>query len=285
EGENDQVVARRLREQGFQVQTVKVARADKKKGAGGFSFGRIKLTDLSVMCRQFSTMVDAGVSLVRCLNVLAEQSPNPKLKRIIIDLQAEVEAGNTLSRAMQKYPRVFSNLFVGLIRAGEVGGVLEESLQRLSDFLEKDVELRRKVKSAMTYPTIVLVVALAIVIGLVTFILPKFMKLFQDLGVKEFPALTTYLMNFSNFLTGYWYIAIAIAVGAWISFKLFVRTKFGRRLYDRLKLKVPVFGKLNHKVALARFSRTLGTLLVSGVPILQALETVAGTVDNEILAD
>jgi len=287
EGENDQAVARKLREQGYQVQSLKKSRADKKAGAqkGGFSFGRIKATDLSVFCRQFSTMVDAGVSLVRCLNVLQEQSTNPKLKRIIADIQSEVEAGQTLSRAMQKYPRVFSNLFIGLVRAGEVGGVLEESLQRLSHFLEKDVELRRKVKSAMTYPTIVLLVAVAIVIGLVTFILPKFMQLFKDLGVKDFPALTTYLMNFSNFLTGYWYIAICIVIGFTVAFKMFTRTKFGRRLYDRFKLKVPVFGKLNHKVALARFSRTLGTLLVSGVPILQALETVAGTVDNEILSD
>src|SRR3712207_711993 len=133
DGENDQVVARRLREQGFQIQSVKKSRAEKKPGQGGqVSFGRIKLTDLSILCRQFSTMIDAGVSLVRCLNVLQEQTQNPKLRRIIGDLQAEVEAGQTLSRAMQKHPRVFSNLFVGLVRAGEVGGVLEESLQRLS---------------------------------------------------------------------------------------------------------------------------------------------------------
>jgi len=286
EAENDKAVARRLREQGFQISSVRRTKAAKKAGqGGGFSFGRVKLRDLSIFCRQFSTMVDAGVSLVRCLNVLAEQSPSPKLKKIIIDLQSEVEAGNTISRAMQKYPRVFSNLFIGLVRAGEVGGVLEESLQRLSQFLEKDVELRRKVKSAMTYPVIVLFVAVSIVLGLVTFILPKFMALFKDLGVKEFPALTTYLMNFSNFLIQYWWAAILIVVCCTTAFKMFVRTKFGKRLYDRFKLKVVVFGPLNHKVALARFSRTLGTLLTSGVPILQALETVAGTVDNEILAD
>jgi len=287
EAENDRVVARRLREQGFQVSSVRKARAAKKAGAagGGFSFGRVKLRELSIFCRQFSTMVDAGVSLVRCLNVLAEQASSTKLKRIIIDLQAEVEAGNTLSRAMQKYPRVFSNLFIGLIRAGEVGGVLEESLQRLSQFLEKDVELRRKVKSSMTYPVIVLFVALTIVIGLVTFILPKFMSLFKDLGVKEFPPLTAGLMAFSHFLTTYWWAALLIGFAVYTSFKLFVRTKFGKRLYDRFKLKVVVFGPLNHKVALARFSRTLGTLLTSGVPILGALETVAGTVDNEILSD
>src|SRR5215831_8040083 len=191
EAENQEILRRRLQEQGFTVADIKQTAAGKKKAAGG-GWGRVKLKDLSIFCRQFSTMIDAGVSLVRALDVLGEQTQNPKLKRILREIQTEVESGQTLSKSMQKYPKVFSNLFIGLIRAGEVGGVLEESLQRLSHFLEKDVELRRKVKSAMTYPTIVLVVALAIVIGLVTFILPKFMKLFQDLGVKEFPALTTY---------------------------------------------------------------------------------------------
>jgi type IV pilus assembly protein PilC len=256
-----------------------------------FSFGRIKLSDLSVFCRQFSTMIDAGVSLVRCLAVLGEQTPNAKLKRIIQDIQKEVEAGSTLSRAMQKYPKVFNNLFIGLIRAGEVGGVLEESLQRLASFLEKDLELRRKVKSAMTYPIIVLCVAVGIVLALVTFILPKFLTMFVELGMKEsdMPVMTQMLQSFSQFLTHGWplrqvYIGIGIVVFV-ILWKAFTRTKFGRRIYDYIKLKAPVFGKLNHKICLARFSRTLGTLLVSGVPILSAMETVAGTVDNDIIGD
>jgi type IV pilus assembly protein PilC len=290
EAESQTILAKRLREQGFTIANIKQTKAARKpgstpKGTGG----GVKLTELSVFCRQFSTMIDAGVSLVRCLTVLQEQSQSPKLRRILFDIQAEVEAGNSLSRAMQKYPRVFSNLFIGLVRAGEVGGVLEESLQRLSHFLEKDVELRRKVKSAMTYPCIVMFVAVVIVIGLVTLILPKFFDLFKELGVKEFPPITMFLKQCSDFLTmGFPVRQIVIGIVCFlitIAFKLFVRTKFGKRLYDRFKLKVPVFGKLNHKIALARFSRTLGTLLVSGVPILQALETVAGTVDNDILAD
>jgi type IV pilus assembly protein PilC len=186
---------------------------------------------------------------------------------------------------MRKYPRIFNNLFLGLVRAGEVGGVLEESMQRLSQFLEKDVELRRKVKAAMTYPCIVMFVALAIVLGLVTFILPTFMKLFTDLGVKDFPAMTQMLMDFSHFLTTYWYIAGAGLLIFIVCFRMFVKTKFGKRVYDRFKLSMPVFGNLNHKICLARFSRTLGTLMSSGVPILQALETVAGTVDNDIISD
>jgi type IV pilus assembly protein PilC len=287
EAENPDVLARRLREQGFVISEIKQTRAKKAVGSGTFlqNLQRVKLTELAIMCRQFSTMVDAGVSLVRCLAVLAEQTQNTRLRRILLDIQKEVEAGQTLSKAMAKYPSVFNNLFIGLVRAGEVGGVLEETLQRLSSFLEKDVELRRKVKSAMTYPTIVSIVALLIVIGLCTFIVPKFVQLFKDLGVKEFPALTLGLMAFSDFLikdTG-WCVLIGVTLN--VAFRAFIKTRFGHYAWDRFKLKVVVFGKLNHKVALARFSRTLGTLLVSGVPILQAMETVAGTVSNVVMSD
>jgi len=184
---------------------------------------------------------------------------------------------------------VFNNLAVGLVRAGEVGGVLDETLDRLAGFMEKDMELRRKVKSAMTYPTLVMCAAIAIVVFLVTFILPKFMAMFKDLGVKEMPASTAFLMGCSDFLTkGFPMRQVIIAVVAVILFtawKRFTRTKMGKRFWDTVKLKLPVFGKLNHKICIARFSRTLGTLLVSGVPILQAMETVAGTVDNEIISD
>jgi type IV pilus assembly protein PilC len=292
DAESQNVLARQLREQGFTVAKIKQTKGAVAKGqakAQGTVRGGVKLTELSVFCRQFSTMIDAGVSLVRCLGVLQEQATSVKLRRITADIQAEVEAGNSLSKAMMKYPRVFSNLFVGLVRAGEVGGVLEESLQRLSQFLEKDVEMRRKVKSAMTYPVIVAVVAVLIVVGLVTFIVPKFIDLFKELGVKEFPPMTMVLVVLSNFLTGGfpWRQLITGIVSFFlvIGFQMFVRTKFGKRLFDRFKLKAPVFGKLNHKIALARFARTLGTLLVSGVPILQAMETVAGTVDNDILSE
>lgn len=284
EAENQDILKRRLQEQGFQVSEVNQTKQKAKKSAGA-GFGRIKANDLAIFCRQFSTMIDAGVSLVRALDVLGEQTQNPKLKRILREIQAEVESGQTLSRSMQKYPKVFSNLFIGLVRAGEVGGVLEESLQRLSHFLEKDMELRRKVKSALTYPAIVVVVAVLIVLGLCTFIVPKFIELFRDLGVKELPAMTQFLVDFSDFLKSKWYIGIGICVAVWLAIKYFGTTKVGRRVIDRVKLKIPVFGKLGHKICLARFARTLSTLMVSGVPILQALETVAGTVGNEIIAE
>lgn len=284
EAENVEILRRRLQEQGFTVADIKQTGSAKKKNPGG-GWGRVKLADLSIFCRQFSTMIDAGVSLVRALDVLGEQTQNPKLKRMILDIQTEVESGQTLSKAMAKYPKTFTSLFVGLVRAGEVGGVLEEALQRLSHFLEKDMELRRKVKAALTYPCIVVVVAVGIVVGLCTFIVPKFVDLFKDLGVKELPAMTQVLVDFSDFLKNRWWMGIIIILVTYIAIKYFGTTRVGRRVIDRVKLKVPVFGKLSHKIALARFSRTLGTLLVSGVPILQALETVAGTVGNVIIAD
>lgn len=287
EAENEAALARKLQEQGYTVMKIQQVKAAAKPKSAGSGFGRVKLSDLSIFCRQFSTMVDAGVSLVRCLNVLGEQTTSSKLRRVVNDIEQEVQAGQTLSKAMSKYPNVFSNLFIGLVRAGEVGGALEESLQRLSSFLESDMELRRKVKGAMTYPCIVIVVALTIVIGLVTFILPQFMDLFKELGMKDsdMPAMTRMLMSFSHFLTSKWYIMTIIVVVFVVSFQMFVKTKIGRRSYDWFKLHAPVFGKLDHKIALARFSRTLGTLLVSGVPILQAMETVAGTVSNDIIGD
>jgi len=284
EAENSEILKRRLQEQGFTVAEIKQTGSAKKKNPGG-GWGKVKLADLSVFCRQFSTMIDAGVSLVRSLDVLGEQTQNPKLKRMIIDIQGEVESGQTLSKAMSKYPKTFSNLFIGLIRAGEVGGVLEEALQRLSGFLEKDMEMRRKVKAALTYPCIVVVVAVLIVVGLWTFIVPKFVELFKDLGVKELPAMTQVLVDFSDFLKSKWYVGLLIIVITFVTIKYVGTTRIGRRIIDRIKLKVPVFGKLHHKIALARFARTRGTLLVSGVPILQALETVAGTVGNVIISD
>ena len=283
EAESQEILSRRLQEQGFQVTDVKQTGKGKKNNGGGW--GKVKLNDLSLFCRQFSTMIDAGVSLVRALDVLGEQTANPKLKRILLEIQAEVEGGQTLSKSMQKYPKVFNNLFIGLIRAGEVGGVLEESLQRLSFFLEKDMELRRKVKAALTYPIIVVIVAILIVVGLCTFIVPKFIDLFKELGVKDLPAMTQVLVDFSQFLQNKWYIMVTICLVVWFGIKLAGTTRIGRRVIDWLKLKMPVFGKLSHKICLARFARTLSTLLVSGVPILQAMETVAGTVGNEIISE
>lgn len=282
EADSEEVLRKRFSEQDMQILEVQLLKGRRSRPK---SFGKVKLTNLALFCRQFSTMVDAGVSLVRCLDVLAQQTTDPRLRKIILDVGERVEGGESLSRAMQRHPKAFSNLFIGLIRAGEVGGVLEEALQRLSQFLEKDVELRRKIRSALTYPTIVICFAIGIVIFLVSFIIPRFVEVFTDLGIKELPAATKLLIDISNFITTKWYFLIGGLILFLIVWKAFVNTHFGRRVVDRLKLKVPIFGKLHHKICLARFSRTLGTLLASGVPILQAMETTAGVVGNHIISD
>ena len=234
-----------LRDQGLYVSQISEQKAPKvAKKSQGFRFGfgkRVGLKDLAIFCRQFSTMINAGVSLVRCLDVLEQQSANVTLKEIIRDIQKEVEGGATLSRSMAKFPRVFSELAVGLVRAGEVGGVLDETLDRLAGFLEADLALRQKIKSSMTYPVLVLFVAIGIVTFLVTFILPKFMQMFLDLGMEEsdFPAPTRFMMNVSHFMTSKWYIMLGIVVGLWIAIGRIKRTKTGKRYYDTVMLKLP----------------------------------------------
>ncbi len=284
DAESEEILRKRFEEQGFTITELTMIRA---KSAKAKTYGRVKLTNLAVFCRQFSTMVDAGVSLVRCLDVLGHQTQDPKLKKILVDIGERVESGESLSRAMQRHPKTFSNLFIGLIRAGEVGGVLEESLQRLSHFLEKDVELRRKVKSAMTYPVLVAIMASGIVGFIVTWFIPQWKAILLDLGLKanDLPAPTKFLIDVSDTVVHYWWMVIIGIVVLIVAYRLFVSTRFGRRVADRVKLKIPIFGKLHHKICMARFSRTMGTLLTSGVPILQAMETVASTVGNTIMSD
>ncbi len=297
EAEDEGVLRQRLQAQGYAPTEVKRVGKATKAAAGGqtqekkkfkISFGRVKAKDLSIFCRQFSTMMNAGVSLIRCLTVLEQQTNSYKLKEIIRDLQGQVEAGESLSKSLRRHPKAFNNLFVGLVQAGEVGGVLDETLDRLAGFLERDQELRRKIKSAMSYPTMVMIAAVGIVLFLVTFILPKFIQLFHDLGVKDFPAPTAFLIAVSDFCVNWilkkFYITWPVIFGFITLFKKWKTTRSGKRIWDWIRLKVPVFGSLSHKVSVGRFSRTLATLLGSGVPVLSALETTAGTVDNEIIS-
>jgi type IV pilus assembly protein PilC len=283
EAPNAEELRKRLQAEGLQVLEVTEDRKAPRVPAGGY--GRVKLTDLAIFARQFSTMLDAGVSLIRCLDVLQAQTNNARLRKILMDLSARVESGESLSRSMARHPKAFSQLIIGLIRAGEVGGVLEESLQRIAGFLEKDVQLRRKIRTALTYPVIVLLVAIGIVIFLVSWLVPQFAQLFKELGINELPAPTQFLVDLSALFTQRWYVVIIAVVAILIAYKLFVSTRVGRRVADRVKLRVPVFGPLHHKIVMARFSRTMGTLLASGVPILQAMETVAGVVGNSVVSD
>ncbi len=283
---NEKLVQKRLQDQGFSVQSVAAEAVKKKKFNPLKAMQKIKMQQISIFCRQFATMINAGVSLVRCLSVLEKQSTNTKLKEIIRDVQNRVEAGETLSRAMSHHPVAFSNLTLGLVRAGEVGGVLDETLDRLAQFMESDIRMRQKIKAAMTYPVLVGAVAIIIVTFLVTFIVPKFMEIFQDFKI-EMPAITLFLISCSNFMTNPKSIIPTIAfivISTW-SFKKWKKTTWGKRIYDKYKMKVPVFGKLSHNIAVERFCRTLSTLLTSGVPILQALETVSAAIDNETFTD
>ena len=232
EAPNAEELRKRLQAEGLQVLEVTEDRKAPRVPAGGY--GRVKLTDLAIFARQFSTMLDAGVSLIRCLDVLQAQTNNARLRKILMDLSARVESGESLSRSMARHPKAFSQLIIGLIRAGEVGGVLEESLQRIAGFLEKDVELRRKIRSAMTYPVIVLLAAIGIVIFLVSWLVPQFAQLFKELGIENLPAPTQFLVDLSALFTQRWYVVLIAVAAVFIAYKLFVSTRVGRRVADRV---------------------------------------------------
>lgn len=257
------------------LDTIKKKMEDNKK---------VKLKDLTIFSRQFSTMINAGVSLVRTLNILAEQSTNPKFKKTIGEIRSKVEEGNSLSDSLKDYPKVFQKLYVSMVRAGETGGVLDEVLDRLASFLEKQAKLEGQIKSAMVYPLVVLVIATAIFFFLLTFVLPIFKDMFDSMNA-ELPAFTQMLINMSTLVRTKGVFVILGIVGAIWSFKRFINTPYGRRWFDGVMLKAPVFGPLLRKTSVARFTRTLGTLLRSGVPLMQALEIVQDTSGNVHIAE
>lgn len=245
-----------------------------KKGVG--------VKDLSVFTRQFATMVNAGLPLVQCLDVLGRQLEKPHFKTVVQQVMADVEGGSTLAESLGKHPKVFSDLYVNMIAAGEAGGILDVILSRLAVFLEKADALQRKVKGAMTYPTIVLTVAGGACIFMLLFVIPVFAKMFSDFG-GTLPAPTRIVMNISNFLRDYWWALLAGSLAAFFSFKSYRATPKGRFVTDKLSLRMPILGTVLRKSAVARFTRTLGTLIGSGVPILQGLEITSRTAGNSVI--
>ncbi len=245
---------------------------------------RVKLKEVTVFSRQFATMINAGLSLLRSLSILAEQTDNRALAKVILQVKADVESGKGLSQAMAAHPKVFNHLYVAMVRAGETGGVLDDSLNRLAQMLEKQVYLRQKIKSAMMYPVAVLILVVLIVSAMLIFIVPMFVDLYADLE-GELPAMTKLLIGLSGVLTSYWYAVLLGLGGAWFGFRTWKKTERGRHQWDALKLKMPVFGKLVHKTALARFSHTLSGLIRTGVPILQAMDIVGETSGNAVVED
>lgn len=246
----------------------------------------VKPKVLTTFTRQLATLVDAGLPLLRGLRVLEKQEKNATLRRIIGDLAVSIEGGSTFSEALAQHPKVFNRLFVNMVKAGELGGVLEVVLNRLSEFMEKAQKIKGKVVAAMFYPAAVMFVAVTILIILMVFVVPKFKQIFADmLEGKPLPGFTQLVLGISEVIAGHFLASVGVIIGVFILFRLFVKTKFGRKLFDRVKLHFPVLGPVISKVAIARFTRTLGTLISSGVPILQALNIVKETSGNVIISE
>ncbi len=248
--------------------------------------GRIKPAILTVFTRQLATLTDVGMPLLRGLHILEEQAENQALKRVIMEVAINVESGGTLAEALAAHPRVFSPLYVNLVKAGEIGGVLDVVLRRQAEFMEKALKIKGKIKAAMFYPAAVLVTATGILTLLLSFVIPRFQAVFEGLlNGREMPAFTLLVLKISDGFKSHFPAAGMTVLALVVAFRLFVRTPCGRRWFDRLKLSLPVLGKVFRKVALARFARTFGTLLGGGVPILQALAIVKETAGNVIVGD
>lgn len=245
---------------------------------------KVKTKDLVIFSRQFATMIDAGLPLVQCLDILASQQEKAEFKKVLIDVKSSVEGGSTFADALKKHPKVFDDLYVNLIAAGEVGGILDTILNRLSGFLEKAEKLKGKIKGAMTYPTAVIIIACLVVTGLLLWVVPVFEDMFAGFG-QSLPAPTKVVVNMSKFLQHYWYTLFGIVAGVIIGLNRFYKTSKGRKIMDNVFLKGPVIGDLIRKTAVARFTRTLGTMLSSGVPILEGLEIVSKTAGNVVIEE
>jgi type IV pilus assembly protein PilC len=281
--DSESLVLQRLREMGFTP--LDVTKEKQKVGQIKISLrpGHVKLKELSVFCRQFATMVNSGLPILRSLAILADQTESEDLAKVVTQVRIDVEQGSSLSMAMAKHPKAFNDLFIAMVKSGETGGVLDDVLLRLADTIETEVKLRGKIKSAMTYPIAVVCLVALIMAAMLLFVVPQFKSIFAQLG-GTLPMPTRVLLVLSDGMKKFWYLAIAGGVGASFLFKRYKKTEAGRAQIDAIKLKTPVFGPLFHKTALARFSSTLGMLLKSGVPILQALDIVADTVNNKVIS-
>ncbi|MEN6434071.1 MAG: type II secretion system F family protein [Smithella sp.] len=270
-----------LRRQGFKSIEVKLKPKDISEYLP-FLKGKINEKNVVVFCRVFSTMINAGLPLIQCLDLLAQQEQNKNFAKIIRSIKEDIEGGTSLTNALKKYPQIFDDLFVNLIAAGEAGGMLDVILERLSNYMEKALKLKRRVKGAMTYPIAVLVIAVSVVALLLLKVIPVFKKMFEGMG-GQLPGPTQFLITMSEFTQHYFLYMIAIFVAIYIAFTRFYKTEKGRLMIDSLILKAPVFGLLMKKVAVSKFSRTLSTMMTSGVPILEGLTIVSKTSGNKVI--
>ncbi len=281
-GANKQAVTDELRGRGLTVQKLeqKATGLQMEINLGG---KKIKASDLTIMTRQLSVMVSSGMTLLRAFYVLEDQVENPKLKEILGAVREDIEAGLTLSDALERHPKIFNSLYVAMVRAGETGGILEDTLNRIATQLEADDSLRRQVKSAMMYPAVVLSFALIVLVALITFIVPVFVKVFKDFG-GELPAITKFTVALSNAFTHRWYLIFGIAFGIVYGFRRWKASSWGKPQWDALRMKIPMkIGETVQKVALARWSRTFSALYGAGVPIMVAIEVTGKTSGNAVI--
>jgi len=274
----EQVQLTSVKEKGREIAVPKLGGRGKK----------VKAKELSIFTRQFSVMIDAGLPLVQCLEILAQQQDSKNFQQVLTHVRQDVEEGATLAAAMARHPKVFDQLFVNMIEAGEAGGILDLILQRLSTYIEKIVKLRRDVISAMIYPAAVIVIAVAVIAVIMVFVIPSFQSIFVGLlgPGEQLPLPTRIVVNISEFVAGIGgLIILAALIASAVGIRFYYRTPRGRRMLDGLMLKIPIVGSILRKIAVARFSRTLSTLLSSGVPILQSLDITARTAGNVILED
>lgn len=278
--ETEAALVQKLKSMGYAPVSIEQANAGLNKEINIPGFGnKVKLKDLAIMSRQFATMINSGLSLMRALTILATQTENKELGRVLTEVRNEVESGSALSAAMSKHPKVFPPLMVNLCRAGEVGGFLDTVLLQIAENYEAEVKLRSKIKSAMTYPIVVGCIAVVALIVMLTFVVPSFAKIFTSLGAK-LPAPTQLLVDISHAMKFGLPTLIVLSIVGYIVWNRIKHQERVRRVVDPIKLKVPVFGPLFQKVAIARFTRNLGMMIKSGVPILQALEIVSDTTGN-----
>jgi len=285
EAETASGVSQRLKQMGYFIIGIEEERVSIAKKELHIFKPKAKGKDVTIFTRQFATMINAGLPLVKCLDILTRQTESPVLAEVIADVQHEVEMGRSLSEALAKHPEVFKDLYVSMVKAGEIGGVLDDVLMRVADTLENEQEIKRKIKSAMTYPAVMFGISILLLAVMLLFIVPAFQNMFEQMGAKM-PALTKAVVGLSHLLASWKGLLIIVALGfaVW-GIRKWIKTETGRRKFDAFKLKMPAVGPLFHKLSMSRFSRTLGTLVSSGVPILQALEITSATVGNKIVAD
>ena len=281
EAVNEAAVKSALRGQRIKATKVKAKPKDLLENVS-FLQPKVSGKNLAVFTRQFATMIDAGLPLIQGLDILGAQEPNPTLKKAIIKIKSDVESGSTLSNALKKHPKIFSNLYVSLVAAGEIGGMLDTILNRLAIYIEKAEKLKSKVKGAMVYPSVVLIISFIVIAILLIFVIPVFQEMFEGLG-GELPALTQAVVDLSDFLRNYIVYILAIIAVLYFAFVKFKSTEKGRIIVDKTLLGLPVFGSLLKKSAVANFTRTLGTMTSSGVPILDGLVIVSATAGNKVI--